>query len=60
MDLRRTSSEALRQRVKTGPLPRLPAAALKSANTLEARMLPGLFLAAFVALIAVQIWLALG
>jgi hypothetical protein len=59
MDARRTSAGAL-QRVQTGPLPRLPQTALAGANTLERRALPGLFLAAFVALIVVQIWLAIG
>ena len=50
----------LQRRIQTGPLPRLPSTALGGAKTLERRALPGLFLAAFVALIVVQIWLALG
>ena len=59
MDAKRTSVAVL-QRVQTGPLPKLPQTALQGANTLERRALPGLFLAAFVGLIVVQIWLALG
>jgi hypothetical protein len=59
MDVRRTSAGTV-QRAPTGPLPRLPHTALAAANNLERRALPGLFLAAFVGLIVVQIWLALG
>jgi hypothetical protein len=59
MEVKRTSAGVL-QRVQTGPLPRLPQTALAGANTLERRALPGLFLAAFIGLIVVQIWLALG
>lgn len=42
-------------RIKTGPLPKLPEHALGGVKTLEARALPGLFLAAFVALVVIQI-----
>jgi hypothetical protein len=59
MDVKRTNVGVL-ARVQTGPLPKLPQTALAGANTLERRALPGLFLAAFVGLIVVQIWLALG
>jgi hypothetical protein len=58
MNVKRTSV-GVSQRVQTGPLPRLPQTALSRADTLERRALPGLFLAAFVGLILVQIWLAL-
>ena len=59
MEVRRTGAGVV-QRAPTGPMPRLPQTALARANTLERRALPGLFLAAFVGLIVVQIWLALG
>lgn len=47
------------RRVTTGPLPRVPVAAMRRAQTLESRM-PLLFGAAFVGLLAIQAWLALG
>lgn len=47
------------RRVTTGPLPRVPVAAMRRAQTLESRM-PLLFGAAFLGLIAIQAWLALG
>jgi hypothetical protein len=48
-----------RRRIRTGPLPRLPEHALDGARTLEARALPMLFMAAFVALVIVQLVLRL-
>jgi hypothetical protein len=59
MEVRRTNAGVV-QRAPTGPLPRLPQTALAGVHNLERRALPGLFLAAFVGLIVVQIWLALG
>lgn len=47
------------KRVTTGPLPRVPGAAMRRAQTLESRM-PLLFGAAFMGLVAIQAWLALG
>jgi hypothetical protein len=60
--VRRTEADVVRgagARIKTGPLPRLPEEALGGLKTLETRALPGVFLAAFVALVAVQIFLRL-
>ncbi len=54
-----TAAMARARRVTTGPLPRVPVAAMRRAQTLESRM-PMLFGAAFVGLIAIQAWLALG
>lgn len=54
-----TAAIARARRVTTGPLPRVPVAAMRRAQTLESRM-PMLFGAAFVGLIAIQAWLALG
>lgn len=42
----------------TGPLQRVPVAAMRRARTLEARM-PVMFALAFLALVVVQAWLAL-
>lgn len=47
------------RRVTTGPLPRVPVAAMRRAQTLESRM-PLVFGAAFLGLIGIQAWLALG
>ena len=47
------------RRASTGPLPRVPVAAMRRAQTLESRM-PLLFGAAFLGLVAIQAWLALG
>jgi hypothetical protein len=47
------------KRASTGPLPRVPVAAMRRAQTLESRM-PLLFGAAFLGLLAIQAWLALG
>ena len=45
-----------RTRVKTGPLPQVPWSAFEPGATLEQR-LPRLLVAAFGALLAVQLWL---
>ena len=58
--MRRGTAEVMRvQRVRaaTGPLFRLPSAALNGPKTLD-RTLPGLFLLAFVSLLIIQVWLA--
>lgn len=47
------------RRATTGPMPRVPVAAMRRAQTLESRM-PLLFGAAFGGLVAIQAWLALG
>lgn len=47
------------KRASTGPLQRVPVAAMRRAQTLESRM-PLLFGAAFLGLVAIQAWLALG
>lgn len=47
------------RRASTGPLRRVPVAAMRRAQTLESRM-PLLFGAAFLGLVAIQAWLALG
>lgn len=59
--MKRGESVALERakRATTGPLPRVPVAAMRRAQTLESRM-PLVFAAAFLGLIAVQAWLALG
>jgi len=59
--MNRRENAALRRAktVTTGPLPRVPVAAMRRAQTLESRM-PLLFAAAFVGLVAIQAWLALG
>jgi hypothetical protein len=43
------------RRAATGPLPRVPDSALRGPKTLEDRLLPGLFVAAFVGLLAIQV-----
>lgn len=47
------------RRLSTGSLPRLEPSALEGAKTLESRVLPRLFLGAFIALVVIQVWLAL-
>ena len=47
------------RRVRTGPLPRVPDAALAGPSTLERRVLPGLLLAAVGGLFVVQLVLHL-
>ncbi|MEM6294567.1 MAG: hypothetical protein AAGA54_25055 [Myxococcota bacterium] len=57
--MRRSNAGIARaKQVTTGPLPRVPVAAMRRAQTLESRM-PLMFAAAFLGLIAVQAWLAL-
>jgi hypothetical protein len=48
------------RRVVTGPLPRVPDSALRGPKTLEDRLLPGLFVIAFVGLLAIQVVHAFG
>jgi len=48
------------RRVVTGPLPRVPDSALGGPKTLEDRLLPGLFVIAFVGLLAIQVVHAFG
>lgn len=45
-------------RIRTGPLPRLPSAALDGARTMETVALPGVILAALATLAAIQLALA--
>lgn len=53
------SALARAKRVRTGPMPRVPVAAMRRAQTLESRM-PLVFGAAFLGLVVIQAWLALG
>jgi hypothetical protein len=48
-----------RRRAKTAPLPRLESSAFDGPQTLETRALPRLFFLAFVALLVIQVLLAL-
>ena len=61
MGVRRTDADVVVRgagsRIKTGPLPKLPEDSLGSVRTLEARALPGVFLAAFVGLVVIQVLL---
>ena len=58
--MRRSNAGIARaKRVTTGPLPRVPVAAMRRAQTLESRM-PLMFASAFLGLIAIQAWLAMG
>jgi hypothetical protein len=43
------------RRAVTAPLPRVPDAALRGPKTLEDRLLPGLFMAGFAGLLAIQV-----
>lgn len=43
------------RRYATGPLPRVSDSALRGPKTLEDRLLPGLFVVAFVGLLAIQV-----
>lgn len=64
MDVRRSSAKAIApRRPATGPLPVVPIralmmrpAALQGPRTLEDRLIPGLFLFAFVGLLAIQVF----
>jgi hypothetical protein len=47
------------RRIRTGPLPRLSTRALLGPRTLESRALPGVFIAAFLGLLAIQVWLTI-
>jgi hypothetical protein len=58
LHVRAESETSTRARIKTGPLPRLPLAALEP-ETLETATLPKIFLAAFLALLVVQLFLVL-
>lgn len=49
---------ASRKRIRTGPLPSLPAEAFVGPRTLESRLLPGVVVVVFVALLAIQAGLA--
>ena len=55
--MRTGKARAVGAKVTTGPLPRVPVAAMRRAQTLESRM-PLLFAAAFLGLLAIQGWLA--
>ncbi len=58
--VRRSSSKAVApRRIATGPLPQVPLRTLSGPRTLEDRLLPGLFLFAFVGLLAIQLFHAL-
>ncbi len=59
--MKRSHSAAMARakRATTGPIARVPVAAMRRAQTLESRM-PLLFGAAFLGLVAIQAWLALG
>ncbi|MBK8235507.1 MAG: hypothetical protein KBB21_08920 [Nannocystaceae bacterium] len=60
MGVRRTVAKPVgSRRAVTGPLPQLPLRALRGPKTLEDRLIPGLFLFAFVGLLAIQVFLAL-
>jgi hypothetical protein len=60
LGVRRSSSKAVGpRRVATGPLPQLPIRALQGPRTLEDRLIPGVFLFAFVGLLAIQVFHAL-
>jgi hypothetical protein len=58
LDVRAESQTATRARIKTGPLPKLPSTALEP-KTLETSTLPKVFLAAFLALLVIQLFLVL-
>jgi hypothetical protein len=49
--------QAPRRRIRTGPLPRVAPGAFGGPRTLEARALPGVFIAALLSLLAIQAWL---
>jgi hypothetical protein len=59
LDMRRAGKVIAGRRPVTGPLPHLSTGALRGPKTLEDRLIPGLFVFAFVGLLAIQVFHAL-
>ena len=59
LDMRRSGKVIASRRLVTAPVPHLSTGALRGPKTLEDRLIPGLFVFAFVGLLAIQLFHAL-